>query len=190
MKHKLFILVVVFATCISCSEDALPKPKAQLRLEYPENTYQKIVSDCPYSLEINQNSTITFENNCWAKIQYPEVNATIHLTYREIDNNLFSILREVERLTYEHTIKANNIIPSPGKDFKNDFKKVYGKMVNVEGNVASNIQFHVTDSVKNILYGTLYFNVKPNYDSILPALNYIEKDIRNIMETVEWQNRN
>ena len=92
-----------------------------------------------------------------------------------------------EKLTYEHAIKADNI--SPGRDFKSDFKKVYGKIVNIEGNVASNIQFHVTDSIKNILYGTLYFNVKPNYDSILPALNYIEKDIRNIMETVAWRNR-
>lgn len=187
MRYKLLILGIVLVACISCSEDTLPKPKAQLRLEYPESTYQKVVGDCPYSLEINQNSNITFENNCWAKIHYPLVNATIHLTYRVLDNNIHSILREVERLTYEHAIKADNI--SPGQDFKNDFKKVYGKIVNVEGSVASNIQFHVTDSVKNILYGTLYFNVKPNYDSILPALNYIEKDIRNIMETLEWQNR-
>lgn len=187
MNYKYLILLLIFAFCVSCNDDALPKPKAQLRLEYPINTYQRIISDCPYSLEINQNSNITFEKNCWAKIHYPIVNATIHLTYRALDNNVHSILREVERLTYEHAIKADNI--SPGQDFKNEFKKVYGKIVNIDGSVASNIQFHVTDSVKNILYGTLYFNVKPNYDSILPALNYIEKDIRNIMESVEWKNK-
>ena len=102
-----------------------------------------------------------------------------------LDNNIHSILREVERLTYEHAIKADNI--SPGRDFKNDFKKVYGKIVNVEGNVASNIQFYVTDSIKNVLFASLYFNTKPNYDSLRPALNYIEKDIVNLIETVEWK---
>lgn len=186
MKCKILVFISVVLFCYSCSDDVLPKPKAQLRLEYPENTYQKVNSDCPYLIEINQNSEIVIEKNCWAKINYPKLNASIHLTYREINDDINLILREVERLTYEHAIKADNI--SPGKDFKNDFKKVYGKIVNVEGNVASNIQFHVTDSVKNMLYGTLYFNVKPNYDSILPALSYIEKDIRNLMESVEWQN--
>ncbi len=185
MKTRFFILITIGAFCISCTNDVLPKPKAQLRLEYPENTYQKVISDCPFLIEISQKSVIEFQNNCWAKIHYPSLNATIHLTYRSVDNNLISILKEVEKLTYDHTIKADNI--PLAKPFENSLRKTYGKMINIEGNVASNIQFHVTDSVKNVLYGTLYFNVKPNYDSILPALNYIEKDIINLMESVEWQ---
>jgi gliding motility-associated lipoprotein GldD len=64
---------------------------------------------------------------------------------------------------------------------------VYGKIINVEGDVASNIQFNATDNVKNVLYGSLYFSVKPNYDSILPTINYIEKDIKNLMESIEWK---
>jgi hypothetical protein len=39
-----------------------------------------------------------------------------------------------------------------------------------------------------VLYGSLYFNVKPNYDSILPSVMHIEKDIKNLMESVEWKN--
>ena len=183
-RSVLLILVLIF--CSSCADEVLPKPKAQLRLEYPVNSYQKVISDCPYLIEISQNSEIEFENNCWAKIQYPTLNATIHLTYRSIDNNLNFVLKEVERLTFDHTIKADAINAHP---FENKSKKVYGKIVNIEGNVASNIQFHVTDSITNILYGTLYFNVKPNYDSILPAINYIEKDIKNLMESIEWQNK-
>ena len=185
MKIKNALIIFVLALFVSCTEVILPKPKAQLRLEYPENTYQQVISDCPYSIEISQNAVIEFENNCWAKIHYPSLNATIHLTYRSVDNNLIPILKEVEKLTFEHTIKADNI--PYAKPFKNQLHKTYGKLINVEGNVASNIQFHVTDSVKNMLYGTLYFNVKPNYDSILPALKYIEKDIKNLMESVEWQ---
>lgn len=177
------VLFAILLLCTSCNEVTLPKPRAQLRLEYPQNSYQEVVSNCPYLLEVSQNSTIEFENNCWAKIHYPKLKATIHITYRHIDNNLNDVLKEVERLTFDHTIKADAINAHP---FENELKRVYGKIINVEGNVASNIQFHVTDSVKNILFGALYFNVKPNYDSILPALNYIEKDIKNLMESVEW----
>lgn len=184
MKIKSLLFISVFALFVSCVDEVLPKPKALLRLEYPENTYQKVISECPYLFEISQNSIIEFENNCWAKIHYPNLNATIHLTYRSIDNNLIAVLKEVEKLTFEHTVKADAINAQP---FENSLRKTYGKIINIEGNVASNIQFHVTDSVKNILFGTLYFNVKPNYDSILPALSYIEKDIKNLMESVEWQ---
>ena len=186
MKIKNVLTVFVIAALfVSCTDVVLPKPKAQLRLEYPENTYQQVISDCPYLIEISQNSIIEFKNNCWAKVQYPNLNATIHLTYRSVDNNLIPILKEVEKLTFEHAVKADVINAQP---FVNSLHKTYGKLINIEGNVASNIQFYVTDSVKNVLYGTLYFNVKPNYDSILPALKYIEKDVKNLMESVEWQN--
>ena len=57
----------------------------------------------------------------------------------------------------------------------------------IEGSVATNIQFRVTDSVKNVLAGALYFYTKPNYDSILPAVKYIEKDIVHLVETIQWK---
>ena len=162
VKNGLFLLIPFIF--LSCSDTVLPKPKAFLRLEYPEAIYQKVVSDCPYSFQVSQQSVLDFENNCWLKIHYPSMNATLHVTYREVNNDLEDVLREVEKLTFEHTV------------------------INVEGNVASNLQFHVTDSVKNVLYGSLYFNVKPNYDSILPSVMHIEKDIKNLMESVEWKN--
>ena len=57
----------------------------------------------------------------------------------------------------------------------------------VKGNVASPAQFYVTDSVNHFLTGSLYFLAKPNYDSILPAADYLQKDIKRIMETVTWK---
>jgi len=185
MKTKVFIFLSILVLNISCSDEVLPKPKAYLRLAYPEVAYQKVVSDCPYTIQISQTSNIEFQNNCWAKIHYPNLKATIHLTYREVNNNLEDVLKEVERLTFEHTVKADAINARPFRDVE---KKIYGKIINVEGDVASNIQFHATDSVKNVLFGALYFEVKPNYDSILPAIKHIELDIKNLMENIEWKN--
>lgn len=184
MKINCFFLILGVVLFNSCSTDVLPKPKAQLRLEYVEPTYQKVLTGCPFTIETSQESIIEFESNCWARISYPSLNASIHLTYRPVQQNLSTVLQELEKLTYEHAVKADAINAQP---YENAFKKVYGKIINVEGDVASNLQFHATDSLNNVLFGALYFNVKPNYDSLLPAINYIEKDVRNLMESIEWK---
>lgn len=178
---SLFIVVFI----LSCGGETLPKPKSYLKLQYPESSYIKVNTACPYNFEIATSANISFKNNCWASITYPHLKATIHLTYRGIDNNLDEILKEVEKLTFDHTVKADAIIDAlPYENFE---KRVFGKLYNIEGNVATNIQFRATDSVKHILAGALYFYTKPNYDSILPAIKYLEKDIMHLVETIEWK---
>ena len=87
-------------------------------------------------------------------------------------------------MTYEHTVKADAIEVVPYENFTD---RVFGRIFDVKGNVATNLQFSVTDSTNHVLAGALYFYVKPNYDSILPAIKYIEKDIRYLIETLEWK---
>jgi len=57
----------------------------------------------------------------------------------------------------------------------------------LKGNVASQSQFYVTDSTRHFLSGALYFETKPNYDSILPAINYIQKDMMHLIESLRWK---
>ena len=57
----------------------------------------------------------------------------------------------------------------------------------VEGNAASQAQFYVTDSINHFLTGAIYFRATPNFDSIYPAAAYLKNDIKQLMETVEWQ---
>jgi gliding motility-associated lipoprotein GldD len=180
-----YFSVLIFSLLIltSCGDDVLPKPLGYLSLKYPANTYKKVTTKCPYNLEISELATINIKENCWAKIEYPLLKATIHITCRSISNNLNEILKEVEKLTFEHTIKADVISDIKFENFET---KVYAKLYNVEGNVATNIQFRATDSLNYVLSGALYFNVKPNYDSIVPAIKYIEKDIMHLVETLEW----
>lgn len=182
---KLFIIAVIFIFTLSCNNNSLPKPNSFLKLEYPVADYIKINSDCPFTFEISTKSKIYFAENCWAKIEYPQLKATIHITYKHVNNNLNAILSDLEKLTFEHTIKADAI---NGRPYENFNSRVFGKLYNVEGNVATNVQFSVTDSVNHVLAGALYFYAKPNYDSILPAINYIEKDIKHLVETLEWKN--
>jgi len=169
----------------SCKDDVIPKPKAQLRLEYPEAVYREISTDCPYTFEISESSRIKQNNKCWANIEYPDLRASINLTYRPVEGNLKELLLEAEKLTFNHTIKADGISSIP---YVNKQKNVYGSIFEVTGNAASPIQFHVTDSTRHFITGAVYFNVQPNFDSIRPAIKYLQKDVIRLIESMEWKN--
>lgn len=183
MKKITLVLIIAILT-LSCGEETLPKPKSYLKLQYPIARYQKVISNCPFTFEASTIANVEVKNNCWAKIEYPSLKATIHITYRKVDGNLNDILKEVEKLTFEHTIKADVISDMPYDDVH---KKVYAKLYNIEGNVATNIQFRATDSLNHVLSGALYFYARPNYDSIVPAIKYIEKDMIKLVETLAWK---
>lgn len=81
-------------------------------------------------------------------------------------------------------IKADDIQAIP---YENSEADVFGKLFEVYGNAATQLQFYATDSVSNFMTGALYFYAKPNYDSIMPAVNHLKKDVVRVMETLEWR---
>ncbi|WP_370477677.1 gliding motility lipoprotein GldD [Tamlana flava] len=187
----LFVLVLV---CFSCGEDYVPKPKAQLRLDYPEAKYTDANLNLPFTFEANalaenikMKKVDALTESYGINLEYPSMKGTIFLTYKAIENNdknLWDFLRDAQNFTQKHTIKADEIPVTP---YENKKRKVYGAFAEVKGDVASPAQFYVTDSVSHFLTGSLYFYAKPNYDSILPASNYLQKDIRHLMETLKWK---
>lgn len=185
MRKNPFILLIVFTLLLSCKDDVLPKPKAYLSLNYTPADYKELTAERPYSFLISDKAELKEEKNNWLKIKYPKLKASIDITYRPVDGNLKELLVESEKLVYKHAVKAEQIVP---KDYVNEEHKVYGSLYEITGNAASQIQFHVTDSTKNFIKGSLYFYTKPNYDSVLPAVAYIKKDIMKLMETLQWKN--
>ena len=175
-----FILLIFFY--VGCSDVQQPKPKGALSLSYPEPKYQINYSKKNYKYQYNSFAQVKKVSR-GENIFYPELKATLYLSYTQINNNLDSLLNDAYKLPTKHIRKAQEI---PERIFINKKKKVYGTMFNVVGNAASQIQFFLTDSSYNFLIGSLYFYVKPNYDSLLPAVKYIERDIIKLVETLEW----
>ncbi|RNC92508.1 MAG: gliding motility lipoprotein GldD [Allomuricauda sp.] len=184
MKHSIF-LILLMVCLLSCKNDVLPKPSAYLRLDFPEATYTNWEKDCPFGFESNTISKVTIKDDCSLVIDYPTIKGSIYLTYKKVDGNIKNLLIDAQKLTYEHVVKADQIDP---KEFINDKEKVYGMFYEVMGNAASQSQFYATDSLSHFVTGSLYFYAKPNYDSIYPAAIYLQKDIRRIMESLEWKN--
>ena len=65
-------------------------------------------------------------------------------------------------------------------------KNVYGRIYNIGGNAASSYQFYLTDSNKHFLRAALYFENKPNVDSMGIVIDFIKKDVDHLIETFEW----
>lgn len=187
-NYKCISLLTIFSLfIISCKQkDYIPKPKGEVRLEYSQPKY--ILFDplnCPFQFDYS--NIVNIQNRkeaCWFNFNYPKMKATIYLTYSNVDNNLPSLLKEAQRLVYEHTIKANSINT---KSFMYPEKKVYGNLYRIGGESASNIQFYITDSTHHFISGNLYFKVQPKPDSLQPAINYIENDIIKMIETTTWK---
>ncbi|GEQ84622.1 gliding motility lipoprotein GldD [Patiriisocius marinistellae] len=182
---RYLLLLSVFLIIGSCGEDVTVKPNAKLRLDYPAPTYTITNTGCDYNFLLNDNASLIPGRNCGAMVEYQHMNAGVYLTYQKIKNqNLDSLLYDAQKLAYNHDIKAQSI---PEQVFENPDNKAYGIFYSINGNAASQGHFYLTDSVNNFITGSLYFEAKPNFDSIYPAVVYLREDIKVMMETMEWE---
>ena len=181
---KFFCVLLVTTLFLSCKSDVLPKPSGQLRLDYPDAKYKPFDQKTPFDFDVNQQSELKSKGNNNYEVHYPKMKATMYLSYKPVFGNIDQLLRDAQKLTYEHVVKADDITEQP---FINNSNKVYGMFYDVNGNAATNAQFYVTDSTKNFVNCSVYFYAKPNFDSILPAVDYLKKDMRRAMESFKWK---
>ncbi|MES2409939.1 MAG: gliding motility lipoprotein GldD [Bacteroidota bacterium] len=177
-------IIMVLVLVSSCKDDVLPKPASQLRLDYKVAKYASFSNHCPFEFEMNEDAIIKEDKDCGFSIHYPKMKATIYLTYKTVNKDINLLLRDAQKLTYEHVIKADDILEQP---FINNDQKVYGMFYRVNGNAATNAQFYATDSLKHFITGSVYFYAKPKFDSIMPAADYVKNDMQRLLETIKWK---
>ena len=179
-----FIIIILLSA--SCKERFTPKPKGYLRIDLLEKKDTLFhPKTCPFSFNIPNYFELKLKKNCWMDLEYNRHHATIHLTYKDVNQNLFELLEDSRNMVYKHTIKADAIHE---KIYFNNTNKTYGTLYDIKGETASSIQFHITDSTANFIRGALYFHVNPNQDSLKPIINSLREDIIQMMETLKWEN--
>lgn len=195
MKFRLQIFLLCLGIIsISCDPDPedeaiVPKPKAYHRISYPKHEYKAYDSICPYAFETPVYSIVLpdFEANtepCWVNVYYPKFGAVLHVSYKVVDGNLETYLRDSDEFAKKHVVKANGMDENP---IIRDSARVYGLMYDIKGNAASNLQFYVTDSANHFVRGSLYFAVPPNIDSLEPSVKFIREDIIHLIQTFRWK---
>ena len=129
--------------------------------------------------------TSTDSEKYWIDIDFPRFKGKIYLSYKEVNDNLFSYLEDSRNLAIKHIPKANAINELL---FINEASRVYGLVYEIKGSgAASPYQFYVTDSTQHFVRGSLYFYVTPNNDSLAPVIDFIHEDIEHLINTFEWR---
>ncbi|MCF8218070.1 MAG: gliding motility lipoprotein GldD [Bacteroidales bacterium] len=191
--YFLFAIVVIAFTTGGCeNDDYYPKPRGYFRIATPEKSYVKLDSNLNYSFEYPgyariTNDYITEGKHNWINIFYPDFKGTLHLSYKPVQDNLPKLIRDAHEFVDKHIPKANAI---ERRTFINDSASVYGLVYEIKGTgAATPFQFYLTDSSRHFVRGALYFNTKPNNDSLAPVIDFIEGDINQMIETFHWNDK-
>jgi gliding motility-associated lipoprotein GldD len=190
VRLAVFLTLTIIISAACNQSPTFPKPRGYLRIDLPEKHFLQFDSTFPYSFEYPKYAKITFtdftaDNPYWMNIDYPAFQGRIHLSYKPLkDHNLYQLKEDARDLVFRHAQKAAGIKEA---HYSDELRKVYAKSFTINGKeAASPFQFYITDSTDHFIRGALYFNLKPNNDSLQPVINFIIDDIRHIIETINW----
>ena len=194
MKNHLLLFGLIVLIVCGCNSDYVPKPRGYYKIEFPKHEYRLFDQPgYPYKFEypvyadVVKDSTF-FEdkpvNDYWINIDFPRFNGKMYISYLDIGQSTFDKLKEdAYKMTYKHTVKASSIRDSvlitPNG--------ISGVFFYVGGNAATGRQFFLSDTVKHFLRGALYFDTTPNDDSLSIVNNFLEQDMRHLINTFQWK---
>lgn len=207
------IIVFTVFTMISCNSDYTSKKPGYFHIELPEHAYTKFdLPGFPYTFEYPvyavtvRDSTYfdsTPENDYWVNIDFPQFDARIFLSYKIIGGRAFykvkgsdgkykdSIgINEFDRMVndaFNLTIKNEAVATRIDDSLFRTPNNITGVYFKVGGNAATATQFFVSDTTRHFLRGALYFNATPKADSIRPVQQFLEADIRHMINTFRWK---
>jgi len=184
MKTEAWILGIAMFFAACGNDRTTPRPEAHLRLEYPPNAYEKFIAPFPFTFDKSVYARTEQTSDTTFNLYYPMMKARFYFTYSPVRNNLERLMTDAEKLTYKHAVKADDFI---FEDYIDPSKKVYARINYVTGNAASPLQIQITDSTKHFVTASLYFHAVPNYDSIRPPLEYLKKDVKQMVESWHWK---
>lgn len=190
MKHLLFLFL--YTLLMACGEsEYTPRPRGYFRIDLPQKKYIATDLNCPFQFNIPEYSQLEpyktdSTKQCWMNLEFSKFKSTLHISYFRISgkNELDKHIEDSRSLVYKHTIKAEGIDEIP---IEQKSRKVYGLAYSIKGSAASAYQFYLTDSSNHFLRGALYFNVKPNPDSLAPVEQFIKKDIEELINSFQWK---
>jgi gliding motility-associated lipoprotein GldD len=183
--------MIISFSCIffSCQSPYAPKPRGYFRIDLPEKNYRQSDTSYPYSFEYPQYAVVEESKHAqdekyWIDIKFEPFDATVHMSYKNVDGNLITYLEDAYTLATKHIPKADAIYDS--LIIERD-RGIFGLMYQIEGSeVASPYQFLLTDSTSHFVRGALYFNTIPNNDSLQPVIKFLKQDIDHLINTFKW----
>lgn len=196
MQKRLLITSVIIAATmlLACSSPTSPRPYGYYRITTPDTLYRSFAS-CgaevqafPYDFDLSCNAQVMTREKegerFWINLYYPALDATIHCSYKPVNNNLRELTNDALEFVYKNASHATSI---PERDYAHPEANVYGVLFDLEGNTASSCQFLLTDSVRHFFRASVYCNCPPNADSLAPVYEYLRTDVIRLIESFQWK---
>ena len=214
-KIRILFLVLFILQFTDCNSVYTSRKKGYFDIELPAHSYKTYdQSGFPYTFEYPaysipvKDSTYfdsTPENEYWVNIDFPQFEARIFLSYKIIGgssvyklknrdgsyrdstglNQFDKMVNDAFNLTNKNEAVATSIKDSLFRT-KNNVTGIYFK---VGGNAATATQFFLSDSSRHFLRGALYFSATPNADSIKPVQDFLEEDIKHLINSFKWKDK-
>jgi len=189
-----FKLLLIFLCLPSCNSPYTPRRRGYFRIDFPRHEYQAFDRPgYPYSFEYpvyaNVVKDTSFfdaapENPYWINVDFPRFGARIYISYKQIGPNSYDKLTDdAFKMAYKHASKASSIDQS----MIHTPNGIGGIFFHVGGNAATAQQFFLTDSTRHFLRGALYFDTTPNEDSLAIVNNFLQGDLRHLINTFKWK---
>ncbi len=187
MRLLILCIGIVFLTPGCQKEPRTPKPRAYPRIEFPAHEYKDYhVDACPFSFQYPAYAEIKDKDQpCWFDVHMPVFKARLHCSYipvknqEEYDglvNDVFVIARKInERANY----MEESLISNP--------QEIGGLNLHWTGPAASPVHFFLTDTTQHFFKAALYFDAKVQPDSLAPVVEFVQKDIDQMINSFTWK---
>lgn len=192
MKKIIRILVpsVFFLAISGCDQDYTPRPKGYFQIDFPQKQFVSSKTVCPFVFDQPVYSVLMADSThhaepCWLNLDFVPFNATLHLTYKEVqkDQDFRTLEKDSRNLALKHTVKAQDMFES---EIFDPNRNISGVLYEFTGDAATPLQFYLTDSSKHYLRGVLYFNHRTNADSVAPVYQYLKADVLHLVGSLRW----
>lgn len=196
MKNRILAIIVIATAIItSCSNsdgDYTPKPPSFYRITMPEKDYKLYDTNIlPFTFEYPEYSNIKVKRNDkdikYFDIIFPQFNGTVFVSYKQLGGKR-TVASEVDTAHQLVSIHYNMASGVHEQSYSDDINRIYANTYTLKGkSIASTYQFWATDSTNHFIRGAFYINSNPNYDSLQPVYEFIQKDIVHFIETLKWK---
>jgi gliding motility-associated lipoprotein GldD len=193
MKGKIIWCFLLANVLVSCNSPYTLKPEGYFRIDFPEHRYRKFdQSGYPYTFEypvyaqVAKDSTLFKDEDTpfWINVEFPQFNGTVYISYKRIGpSQLEKLIDDSYKMTYKHTAKATGIRDSLFRTPQG----ITGVWFEVSGDAATGRQFFLTDSTTHFLRGALYFDTAPNADSLGIVYDFLQDDMKHMIQTLRWK---